>query len=205
MQTVRGTTTRTCAICERTLLMGERVMRFSPDGVGFVDVCPLCPERALEHGWTREGSPMIPTVPVERRRRGSLSLSAIFGGARRSAAEPSVAGQPILRRLSPHEQALVEAADLFNESPFRRTVEGIGRSLGEPQVSIVPRSGVNTELVITIVWDISWHQYRVVIDSPRPLALAERGLEPEELDPKFTAWNAGFDEYWRLVPDIAPA
>src|SRR5438876_4325519 len=74
MQTVRGTTTRTCAICERTLLMGERVMRFSPDGVGFVDVCPLCPERALEHGWTREGSPMIPTVPVERRRRGSLSL-----------------------------------------------------------------------------------------------------------------------------------
>ena len=185
--------------------MGERVMRFSPDGVGFVDVCPLCPERALEHGWTREGSPMIPTVPVERRRRGSLSLSAIFGGARRSAAEPSVAGQPILRRLSPHEQALVEAADLFNESPFRRTVEGIGRSLGEPQVSIVPLSGVNTELVITIVWDISWHQYRVVIDSPRPLALAERGLEPEELDPKFTAWNAGFDEYWRLVPDIAPA
>ena len=202
MQTVRGMATRTCAICERTLLVGEQVIRFSPDGLGFVDVCPLCQERALEHGWAREGSPMIPTVRVERRRKG-LSLASIFGGARRPTAEPSVS-EPILRRLSPHEQMLVEAADLFNESPFRRTVEGIGRTLGEPQVSIVPLSGVNTELVITIVWDISWHQYRVVVDSPRPVALAERGLEPGELDPKFTSWNAGFDEYWRLVPDIEP-
>ncbi len=202
MQTVRTTATRTCAICERTLLVGEQVMRFSPDGQGFVDVCPLCQERALEHGWIREGSPMVPTMPVVRRRKG-LSLASIFGGGRRAVAEPSVA-EPILRRLSPHEQALVEAADMFNESSFRRTVEGIGRSLGEPQVSIVPLSGVNTELVVTIVWDISWHQYRVVLDSPQPVRLAERGLEPEELDAKFTAWNAGFDEYWRLVPDISP-
>ena len=41
----------TCAICERTLLDGEYPVRFSPDGRDFVDVCPLCKERALEFGW----------------------------------------------------------------------------------------------------------------------------------------------------------
>src|SRR5581483_11452863 len=36
-------TERTCAICERTLLMGERAIRFSPNGgADYVDVCPLC-------------------------------------------------------------------------------------------------------------------------------------------------------------------
>ena len=34
--------TRTCAICERTLLVGERALRYAPDGGDFVDVCPLC-------------------------------------------------------------------------------------------------------------------------------------------------------------------
>ena len=38
---------------------------------------------------------------------------------------------------------MVEAADLFNGSQFRRTVGGVAKSLGEPQASIVPLSGVN--------------------------------------------------------------
>src|SRR4051794_41862751 len=61
---------RSCAICERTLLMGEKAIRFSPAlGGGFVDVCPLCAEAAVEHGWLREGAPTTPTVPPERKRR----------------------------------------------------------------------------------------------------------------------------------------
>src|SRR2546422_230312 len=44
-----------CAICERTLLTGERPTRFAPDlAVDLVDVCPLCVEIAIEHGWIRE-------------------------------------------------------------------------------------------------------------------------------------------------------
>ena len=32
-----------CAICERTLLVGERPLRFAPDGMDdYVDVCVLC-------------------------------------------------------------------------------------------------------------------------------------------------------------------
>ena len=33
---------RSCAVCERTLLLGERSTRFTPDGETFVDVCQLC-------------------------------------------------------------------------------------------------------------------------------------------------------------------
>ena len=53
---------RTCAICERTLLVGERSVRYSPDGESFLDVCPLCQEVALDYGWLKEGSPTTPVV-----------------------------------------------------------------------------------------------------------------------------------------------
>jgi hypothetical protein len=194
---------RNCAICDRTLLVGEQPLRFSPDGSDeFVDVCALCQESALDHGWVREGSPLVPAMRPVRRRRG-LSLAAIFGGAPKRPAAESIVAEPILRRLSQDEQAIIEAAAHFNHSDFLRTVEGIGRSLGEPQVSIVPLSGANTEVVITFAWDISWYQYRVSFESGQPVRLAERGLDPNELDAKFTAWNARLEE-GGVVPEIAP-
>ena len=60
---------RQCAICERTLLVGELPLRFAPDGIDdYVDVCVLCQETALDHGWVREGSPVGPAVLVKRDR-----------------------------------------------------------------------------------------------------------------------------------------
>ena len=70
VRVTRTTVARSCAICERSLLMGERVTRFAPHGDDeLVDVCPLCTEIALEHGWVKEGSPTTPTLPARRRRR----------------------------------------------------------------------------------------------------------------------------------------
>jgi hypothetical protein len=184
---------RRCAICERTLLVGERPLRFAPHGArDYVDVCALCREVAIDHGWVREGSPLVPSVRHGHRRR-ALGLAAIFGGGRRPVTE-TLAADPALRRLSRHEQASVEAVELFNASDALRTVEGIARSLGEPQVSVVVLSGTTAEVVITLSWEISWYQYRVSREGAQPVKLAERGLEPEELDAKFTAWNARFDE-----------
>ena len=82
---------------------------------------------------------------------------------------------------------MVEAAELFNESAYRRTIAGIAKSLGEPRVSFLPLSGMNPEVVITVAWDISWYQYRVVFESGQPVRLAERGYELEELDDRFQA------------------
>jgi hypothetical protein len=199
MRVTGNTVTRSCAVCERTLLTGERAVRFSPDGDGeFVDVCPLCQDVALDHGWVKEGSPTTPTVPISRRRR-RLSLAALF---ERPLPEP-VASEPILRRLSEPELAMVEAADLFNASQYRRTVGGIAKSLGSPRVSIVVLSGVNAEVVVTVAWDISWYQYRVSPESDNPVRLEGRGHDPAELDAAFAGWNAHLDDDGRIVPDIA--
>src|SRR5438067_7018423 len=199
----RASAERSCAICGRTLLMGERAVRFSPNGGSdYVDVCPLCAETAVEYGWVREGAPTSPTVPPERRRRGGGILATLLG-TRSRAAEETVASEPILRRLSEHELSMVEAADLFNASQYRRTVGGIGKSLGTPRVSVIVLSGVNAEVVVTVAWDISWYQYRVSPESDNPVRLESRGHDPSELEAAFSDWNAHMDEGGRIVPDIA--
>ena len=201
MPTSRTTAATHCAICERTLLVGERTVRYSPDGHDFVEVCPLCQDIAAEQGWLKEGSPTSPTM-IEDRPRKRLSLAAIFD-PRRAQPEETLVDEPILRRLSDHERAMVEAADLFNASAYRRSVSGIAKSLGAPNVSVVPLSGVNTEVVVTIAWDISWYQYRVLFDSAQPVRLAERGYEVDELESSFRAWNARVEPDGRVVPEIA--
>ena len=195
-------TLRQCAVCERTLLLGERSVRFAPEeGAELVHVCPLCQETATEHGWIKEGTPTQPTIAGDRRRR-RRGLGELLGLSR-SNGKTIAPPEPILRRLSEPERAMVEAADLFNASPYRRTVGGIGKSLGKPHASVVPLSGVNTEVVVTVAWDISWYQYRVLFDSAQPVRLAERGHELEELEPSFRTWNARVDPDGRVVPEIA--
>jgi hypothetical protein len=201
MRVIRSTVASSCAICERTLLQGEQMVRFSPDGHGFVDVCTLCQDIALEHGWVREGLAHTPTLAHTPRRRRQKTLWQALLGARDEEPEP-VASEPILRRLSDEEIALVEAAELFNQSQYRRTIAGVARSLGAPKVSIVPLSGVNAETVITIAWDITWYQYRVSPELTQPVRIAERGQDIDEVELPFTEWNSVLEEDGRLVPEL---
>jgi hypothetical protein len=202
MRVTKASVTRFCAVCERTLLMGEQAIRFSPDGHEFVDVCTLCQEVALDHGWVREGLAVSVALqqPTTRRRRQKTLWQTLLG-ARQEEPVP-VVSEPILRRLSDDEISLVEAAELFNQSQFRRTVTGVARSLGSPNVSIVPLSGVNAETVLTFAWDITWYQYRVTPESAQPVRIAERGHDADEIESSFTRWNATLDEDGRLVPDL---
>jgi hypothetical protein len=196
-------TTRVCAICERTLLMGERAIRYAPeDGAELVDVCPLCQETALEHGWIKEGTPTVPTVPGPRKRR-RRGFGEFLGISRASTEDSIAPPEPILRRLSVDEVALLEAADLFNASSYRRTVGGIAKSLGDARASIIALSGVAGEMAVTIAWDISWYQYRVTPDSGQPVRLERRGHELDELEVSFKDWNAHIDDDGRLIPEIA--
>src|SRR4029453_18445361 len=114
MQISSQAVARSCAICDRSLLTGERAIRYAPQGGEFVDVCPLCQEIAVEYGWVKEGTPTTPNVPARRRKRRRW-LSRLFP---RSPPQPeeTVPPEPILRRLSEPELAMVEAADLFNAS-----------------------------------------------------------------------------------------
>jgi|SRR5262245_12139873 len=201
MRVTKSTVIRSCAVCERTLLQGEYASRFSPDGVEYVDVCQLCQDAALEYGWVREGGPMSRALsPHQRRKR--PRWAQLLGVATPEAEQP-VVPEPVLRRLSDGEAALVEAADLFNSSLFRRTIEGVARALGEPLVSIVPLSGVNSELVLTFAWEITWYQYRVMPEATQPIRLADRGADISEIESAFTDWNAQLDDSGRVVPTIA--
>ena len=194
---------RICAICERTLLMGERTVRYAPDeGAELVEVCPLCQDVALEHGWLKEGAPTTPVVAGDRRRR-RRGLPDLLGLRRTAAVDPVTPAEPILRRLSNEEAALLEAADLFNGSTYRRTVGGIAKSLGEAKASIVPLSGVAGEIAVTVAWDLSWYQYRVSPELAQPVRLERRGHELEELEETFKTWNARVEDEGRLVPEIA--
>ena len=135
------------------------------------------------------------------RRRRQKSLWQALLGAREEVADP-VVSEPILRRLSDDEIALVEAAELFNATQFRRTIAGVGRALGEAKASIIPLSGVNAEVVLTFGWDLSWYQYRVSPESAQPVRIAERGQDLSELDPGYREWNATVTEDGRIVPNI---
>jgi hypothetical protein len=199
MRVTKATVRRECAVCERTLLQGEHAYRYSPDGVEFVDVCPLCQEVALDYGWAREGGPMSPAITPRRRRRSRLAQLLGAGGP---GARP-VVPEPVLRRLSETEAAFVEAADLFNASLFLRTVQGVARALGAPLVSIVPLSGVTGEVVLTFAWEITWYQYRIVPEAPQPVRLEARGSDLSEIEVTFTSWNAHLDETGRVVPALA--
>jgi hypothetical protein len=183
--------------------MGERAVRYAPEeGAELVDVCPLCLEIAFEHGWIKEGTPTSPAIVGDhkRRRRGLGEML----GLKRGRSEDTVAPpEPILRRLSGGELAILEVADLFNASTYRRTVGGIAKSLGQAQASIVALSGDTGEMAVTVAWDISWYQYRVSPDSGQPVRLERRGHELDELEESFKEWNAHVEDEGRLVPEIA--
>jgi hypothetical protein len=202
MRVTKANVAQHCAVCERSLLMGEQTYRFSPGGAEYVDVCPLCQEIALDQGWLREGLAVSPALHQPTRRRKQKSLWQTLLGAREEPVADPVVSEPILRRLSDDEIALVEAADLFNTSQFRRTVAGVAKSLGPPQASIVPLSGVTGELVVTFAWDISWYQYRVSPEGSQPVRMAERGQDMDDLEPAFVEWNAMLTEDGRVVPDL---
>jgi hypothetical protein len=201
MRVIKTTATRTCVICERTLLQGEHALRYSPDGSRFVDVCPLCTDVAADHGWVKEGVSISPMVHQPARRRRQRSLWHSLLGSQEEELEP-VVSEPILRRLGNDEMALVEAAELFNATQFRRTIAGVGKALGEPRASITPLAGVNSEMVLTFAWDISWYQYRVSPESAQAVRIAERGQDISDLDDSFQNWNATVTEDGRLIPSI---
>ena len=202
VRVTKARVTSQCAVCERTLLMGERAVRFAPGhGAELVDVCPLCQEIALEHGWLKEGAPTTPVFEGDRRRR-RRGLVEFLGLSRAAGDDALAASEPILRRLSDTEVRVLEAADLFNASAYKRTVGGITKSLGDAKASIVPLSGIAGELAVTIAWDLSWYQYRISPDSAQPVRLESRGHELDELDTGFQLWNAHIEDGGRLVPDI---
>jgi hypothetical protein len=179
----RQDTDTTCAVCGRTVLLGERLVNYHRIGLDDALVCELCIDQADARGWSREGAP---TLPVQLAGRPERGLRGLLRQRRRHVTAP----QPFDPELLPDDPAdAVEASlELFNESTHPRTVSGIARTLGDPKVSVLRRS--HREVVVTVAWDLSWYQYRIDMLGAQTVTLQRRGSEVDELDAPFREWNA---------------
>ena len=208
-----------CDYCERTLLLGESVATFR-DGRETRLVCALCESDALKRGWLRDGQPDPPPQPrepraglIDRLRRPKEEKRAkdaaarpaprhTLGVVKLTGEEATVAERAKTReaeRANAATQAVVLSLEAFNASSYRRTVQGIARTLGAPRVSLVPLGGIRPDVVITIAWDISWYQYRVDVEADPPVRLEGRGDDVTELAQQWRTWNAQHTEESGLV------
>nr|MDQ3320363.1 hypothetical protein [Actinomycetota bacterium] len=134
--------------------------------------------------------------------------------ARRPSRAPNPAGLRDLisgRRREPrHVQAVPSgrwakielALKLFNDCEHRRTIAGVGRTLGEPWASAAPlgEDPATREVGIIVAWELSWYRYRVDLDDvDEAVLLVDRGNELEDLDESLRTWNVGADAEGRLA------
>ena len=186
-----------CAVCNRTVLRGERPSEYvNSDGEPVV-VCSLCKSSAEAAGWVPAGfASAAPPAPARRRRgAGATALRERLvraANAARAAGAGATAdrGEPLEPEPDPEPRS---ALDVFNSSPEVRKVAGLMRSLGEPRVCIRAESG-GVE-VITVAWDLSWYRWRVRGTTVKEVA---KGNEISELRVEDRDWNASADEEGRL-------
>ncbi len=92
----------------------------------------------------------------------------------------------------------------FNRSEHARTVAGLIRTLGRPQVSAGARAGKPAEVLLTVAWELSWYQWSVdLADDEADVRPVAKGREVGELEEPARQWNAHADEDGALRPGIA--
>lgn len=191
-----------CDVCGRTLLIGERAEPFLGGGERRA-VCDLCVARALHQGWVREGA--APTDPQEAGRSSAgRSLVARLHAQRalRSSPpsadtgerDPSPPPGTQSREWAPKprhvhavplsdEQKIALAVELFNRCEHRRTISGVSRSLGLPDVSVRPVSPGASLMRLVVAWELCWYRYEVDLsDDHLTVRLGDQGYELDELN-----------------------
>lgn len=99
------------------------------------------------------------------------------------------------------EHRIVAAADAFNASEHRRTVAGVGRSLGVPGVNLTPDQTHAACVWVVVAWELCWYRYEVDLSDVRAnVRLDAQGYELSELAEYERAFNCGCDESGALLP-----
>ena len=97
------------------------------------------------------------------------------------------------------DQKIASAIELFNNSEHRRTVAGVARSLGAPEVSIHPNEEQSGRVDIVAAWELCWYRYEVDLSDEVPVVrVAAQGYELDELSPREREANASYDEHGAL-------
>jgi hypothetical protein len=87
------------------------------------------------------------------------------------------------------------ALDVFNGSQHPRTVAGVARSLGAPEINVRTLPTQPSVVSITVMWELSWYRYEVDLsDEAGGARRAAQGAELDELEPEERVVNAAADE-----------
>ena len=126
--------------------------------------------------------------------------------------EPAVARDGSTRREPRHvravptsiEHKIASAVSLFNGSEHPRTVAGIARSLGLPEVSVHPSDPVASVVNMVVSWELCWYRYEVDLSDELPsVRVAGQGYELVELSALERQPNATADDHGRLSLSVA--
>jgi hypothetical protein len=97
------------------------------------------------------------------------------------------------------ENRISSAVSLFNDSEHPRTVSGIARSLGLPDVSVHPSDPVASVVNVVVSWELCWYRYEVDLSDEVPnVRSAGQGYELDELSVLERQNNATADDRGRL-------
>jgi hypothetical protein len=218
-----------CDICGRTLLRGERAEPFLAGGQRRL-VCELCTVRAAHEGWIREsGADELSSVPRPERGRSlfgrlrsrrpdpapieheleldpalaaELEHHPVVTERREPDPVPDFAREPRHVHAVPTnaELKMERAVEVFNGSQHPRTVAGVARSLGAPEVSVRTSEVEPSVVSLFVMWELSWYRFEVDLsDEAGGARRVAQGAELDELEPDERVPNAVADERGRIA------
>ena len=99
----------------------------------------------------------------------------------------------------PADLKMQRALEVFNASDHTRTVGGVARSLGAPEVSVRPRTDRPSVVAITVMWELSWYRFEIDLsDEAGGVRRDAQGDELDELAPEERVANAQADQRGNL-------
>jgi hypothetical protein len=100
------------------------------------------------------------------------------------------------------ENKISSAVSLFNASEHPRTVAGIARSLGLPEVSVLAAPALPSVVHVVVSWELCWYRYEVDLSDEVPTVRGSgQGYELDELAAAERQCNAVADDRGMLSFD----
>jgi hypothetical protein len=98
------------------------------------------------------------------------------------------------------ELKMERAVEVFNASQHPRTVAGVSRSLGAPEISVRTSEVEPSVVSLFVMWELSWYRFEVDLsDEAGGARRVAQGAELDELDAEDRVPNAVSDERGRLA------
>jgi hypothetical protein len=165
-----------------------RHTRHEGRGRGLLDRLRMRRERAREvQAEIEADGPPADPAPTPRERERDQASEPVVEAARRPRHVRAVPTNADLK--------MQRALEVFNASDHTRTVGGVARSLGAPQVSVRPLAERPSVVAIAVMWELSWYRFEVDLsDEAGGVRREAQGDELSDLSEGERVANAAADD-----------